>query len=168
VNLIEDQPIVAAVLAIGLVVVACALIWRVAPGAKRKRLDRRRRATVDIADEAPARASGPSVTPDADPIRLDKGLSLAMDWGKDWLMPIQERIRAWDSSITPQQADAINEICQRAMRFGWELVRGQRDLNLNDFESKDEFERRMLVEYPWVDKPNLGRLYSQALYIAMK
>jgi hypothetical protein len=168
VNWLAYQPALAVVLGLGLALMACALTWRAALSAKRKRLNRRRHSPADFADEAPTRAAERGVRPDVDPIRLNKGLSLAMDWGKDWLMPIQERLRAWDSSITPEQADAINEICQRAMRFGWELVRDQRELSLSDFESKDEFDRRMLEEYPWVDKQNLGRLYSQALYIAMK
>jgi hypothetical protein len=156
-----DRLLPVAGLACALLLVGGWLLWRAAAGSKGKRLNQKSK----VIGGGLGSGVGSSKL---DATQLNKGLALAMDWGKDWLMPIQERLRAWDSSITPAQADAINEICQRAMRFGWELVRKQNGSALSDAELDEEFRQKMLAKFPWVDRENLSRLYSQALYYAMK
>ena len=49
---------------------------------------------------------------------LNDGLELAMDWGENWLAPIQDRLHQRHPQLNPQQLDELNEACQDAMKFG--------------------------------------------------
>lgn len=48
---------------------------------------------------------------------LNSGLDFAMEFGKDWLRPIQERLRAKFSDLTPSELDAYDRACREAMNF---------------------------------------------------
>jgi hypothetical protein len=98
---------------------------------------------------------------------LNEGLYLAMEWGEDWLKPIQERLAARNSALSKEDLDEINAISQGAMRFGHGAVY---DLTLKsgDETSYGDFEPAMIAQYPWVDAKNLSRLFSQGMYYAWK
>ena len=57
-----------------------------------------------------------------DAATLNVGLNIAMEWGEDWLQPIQERLRAQFPKLDVATLDECNEICQAAMRTGYELA----------------------------------------------
>lgn len=98
---------------------------------------------------------------------LNDGLHLAMEWGPDWLMPIQERLAKKYPRLSEIELDEINAICQAAMSFGhgtvYDLVREHgRDIALQQFEPI------VKSRYPWVDAGNMSRLFSQGMYYSMK
>jgi hypothetical protein len=98
---------------------------------------------------------------------LNDGLYLAMEWGKHWLQPIQERLARKHPHLSPVKLDEVNATCQEAMRFGhstvYDLVeRHGRDVGF------ERFEPIMRAKYAWVSDSNLSRLYSQGMYYSMK
>jgi hypothetical protein len=98
---------------------------------------------------------------------LNEGLHLAMEWGEDWLKPIQKRLAALYPALSKGELDEINAICQEAMRFGHGVVC---DItSKSGMETKPEdFESAMIARYPWVNSKNLSRLFSQGMYYTMK
>jgi hypothetical protein len=100
---------------------------------------------------------------------LNIGLGLAMELGEQWLQPIQTRLGAKFPSLSGADLDGYDSVCRQAMRFGHKQVvltirRRNHDLRAH-FE---RFRAVVLVEYPWITKKNLGRLFSQGCYYAMK
>lgn len=98
---------------------------------------------------------------------LNVGLALAMEWGENWLCPIQTRLAAQFPALTAQELDEYNTRCREAMFFGFKLVLPfvKRDgLNVK----YREWEAAYLQAYPWANTANLGQLFSQAMYYSRK
>lgn len=98
---------------------------------------------------------------------LNTGLSLAMEWGEDWLKPIQPRLAQQFPALAPEELDETNTICQKAMRFGHQLV-GLLAKKDGLTVSQNAWETEFLQNYPWVNRENLSRLFSQGMYYALK
>lgn len=100
---------------------------------------------------------------------LNVGLDLAMEFGENWLMPIQSRLRLRYPALTSQEADAYDAACRTAMNAGnritAEVVR-----ELGGFHERayGMFRPRLLADYPWVSEENAGALFSQGCYYVMK
>jgi hypothetical protein len=110
---------------------------------------------------------------------LNHGLNLAMEWGKDWLQPIQSRLAKGYPKLTAKELDDYNKVCQEAMKAGHQLVdsllseqwKQNSWKTLEDVDSrilKPLFRKSMNTQYPWVSEENLGRLFSQGMYYALK
>ncbi len=98
---------------------------------------------------------------------LNDGLELAMNWGENWLAPIQERLRLQHPRLSAAELDELNEACQAAMKFGhetaYELVQTQgADADALGFGST------VRGRYPWISEENLVRLFRQSLYYVWK
>lgn len=98
---------------------------------------------------------------------LNCGLSLAMEWGENWLKPIQSRLAKEYPTLSPHELDNMNTICQTAMRFGHNLIYSVEKTN-NHEVNQTEWQTKLLHRYPWINKANLGRLFSQSMYYAWK
>jgi hypothetical protein len=98
---------------------------------------------------------------------LNEGLSLAMEWGENWLKPIQERLALRRPALSQSELDEINAICQAAMKFGHDSVY---DLALKSGSKTklEDFEPVMRARYPWANSENLSHLFSQGMYYAWK
>ena len=98
---------------------------------------------------------------------LNEGLHLAMEWGADWLKPIQGRLGARHPDLSLEQLNEINSICQAAMKFGHDFVY---DLALKSGKDTkyESFEPAMKARYPWVNSKNASHLFSQGMYYAWK
>ena len=98
---------------------------------------------------------------------LNEGLALAMDWGENWLAPIQERLRRAYPSLEPHELDAANATCQAAMRFGHESLHA---MTLEDARNvtQEAFSALLLAGYPWVSAENAARLFRQSTYYVWK
>ena len=100
-------------------------------------------------------------------VLLNEGLALAMDWGQDWLAPIQDRLRRQHPYLLAHELDELNATCQQAMQWGHEsayaLVRSRgQDIRPDDFAAA------VLARYPWVNSANVARLFNQSIYYACK
>lgn len=98
---------------------------------------------------------------------LNEGLGLAMDWGENWLAPIQERLLQRHPRLQRSELDELNATCQQAMSFGHHTVHAMvRDQGAN--VGHDVFAPLLLAMHPWVSAENSARLFSQSLYYASK
>ena len=98
---------------------------------------------------------------------LNQGLNLAMEWGSDWLQPIQERLAQRQPALSAAERDAINAICQAAMRFGHQTVYALAEA-AGPNARREDFAAALHARYPWVDADNQARLFSQGMYYAWK
>lgn len=98
---------------------------------------------------------------------LNEGLDLAMEWGKDWLKPIQTRLAKRHPELTQKELDELNVTCQAAMRFGHGVVY---DLALASGKNtkREDFEPVIKARYPWINHKNISHLFSQGMYYAWK
>lgn len=102
-----------------------------------------------------------------DPQLLNASLHLAMEWGPNWLQPVQSRLQAQFPHLSPAELDNCNTLAQEAMRFGHAKVL---DL-LGQYKPDDmrqPFADLMRSHYPWIDEANCGHLFSQGMYYSMK
>lgn len=98
---------------------------------------------------------------------LNAGLNLAMEWGEQWLQPIQQRLAKRYTGLSVEELDRYNAECQAAMKFGHDLVylmaeRLGADVNM------DAWRGQVLERYSWINESNLSRLFSQGMYYAYK
>jgi hypothetical protein len=98
---------------------------------------------------------------------LNEGLALAMDWGEDWLAPINARLRERHADLSSAELDELNATCQGAMRRGHEAVYARLQEEA-EAPSVDALASVVRAEYPWVDQENLARLLHQSVYYAAK
>jgi len=98
---------------------------------------------------------------------LNEGLGLAMDWGDDWLAPINARMRERHAHLETAELDALNDECQGAMRLGHETVYAGLQGN-GTAPTAEALAAIVLARYPWVNPENLARLLHQGVYYAAK
>lgn len=97
----------------------------------------------------------------------NEGLALAMEWGKDWLMPIQARLAARHPGLSAAALDELDAVCRSTMRFGHRLVAEFVSAYGPD-APRAGFAAALRAQHPWVDGENVARLHSQGVYYAMK
>jgi hypothetical protein len=97
----------------------------------------------------------------------NEGLYLAMEWGTDWMKPIQPRLASRYPALTPAELDELDKLCRDAMKFGHTTVYDLAESAGKDTKYED-FARVMTRRYAWVDARNLSRLFSQGMYYAWK
>jgi hypothetical protein len=90
-----------------------------------------------------------------------------MEWGADWLTPIQDRLSTIYSGLSAAELIEINAVCQTAMKFGHDTVCSLAWKSGLGTKFED-FEPIMKSQYPWVNAKNMSRLFSQGMYYAMK
>ncbi|MGE0322007.1 MAG: hypothetical protein AB7K71_04555 [Polyangiaceae bacterium] len=104
-----------------------------------------------------------------DPELANLALRLALEWGENWLEPIQERLAQIRPDLTPRELDGCQahakRVFERALRVGREALK--RD-GLEGSAAADEARHALLEAFPWLDEANLSRLVSQSLYYALK
>ncbi len=97
----------------------------------------------------------------------NEALSLAMDWGEQWLAPIQGRLAEKFPRLARSELDALDATAREAMAFAQETIlafaaRGDQGL------TEEEFSARFLAQYPWADAENVARMFRQGTYYAWK
>ena len=100
-------------------------------------------------------------------VLLNEGLALAMDWGQDWLAPIQDRLRWRHPCLLAKELDELNATCQQVMQLGHESAYALVRSKGQDFQ-QDDFAAVVLAQYPWVNGENVARLFKQSIYYAWK
>lgn len=100
---------------------------------------------------------------------LNEGLALALEWGKDWLMPIQDRLGALHPELARGDLDRYERACRAAMTFGHKQVPScWREAGREQSAAFALWRAAMLASYPWVSDQNLGGTFSQGMYYAWK
>ena len=97
---------------------------------------------------------------------LNLGFSIAIEWGADWLKPIQSRLKTARPDLSQSQRKECNKIVQSAMTLGHQLVPEFLAANLeSDF---DGWVAAIRQHYPWISDDNLNRCFSQGVYYTMQ
>lgn len=98
---------------------------------------------------------------------LNEGLYLVMEFGKNWLQSIQERLGKRYPKLNTSKLDQYNRICQSAMKLGHDSM--FKLAEKNGFEANiKELTKIVREKYPWVTDKNISKLYSQGMYYSMK
>ena len=98
---------------------------------------------------------------------LNYGLKLAMEFGKNWLQPIQTRLSKKHPELTMEQLDAYNDICQKAMKCGHDCVYSM-ESGLTDKQMLERLDAHLSVDFGWVSRKNRSKLFSQGMYYRWK
>ncbi len=98
---------------------------------------------------------------------LNIGLSLAMEFGEHWLEPIQSRLAETMPDLSPAELDEYNSICKSVMECSNKLVYSMVEKDGEKIKYED-WETKILRSYPWIDKKNRSRLFSQGMYYSWK
>ncbi|HLP20910.1 MAG TPA: hypothetical protein VK174_11445 [Chitinophagales bacterium] len=105
---------------------------------------------------------------------LNTGLVFAMEFGENWLKPIQQRLFKKYNYLTKEQLDNYNSICKAALNDGvrfmettLEKISDQKQ-TIQEQELKDQLRVFMLAKYPWIDRNALAHLFNQGCYYNWK
>lgn len=100
---------------------------------------------------------------------LNVGLDLAMEFGANWLTPIQARLAKKFPSLSAAELDGYEHACREAMTFGhaqvpilWRRAGG------DEPTARRLFDEVLLCAHPWITPKNLSHLFSQGCYYAWK
>jgi hypothetical protein len=105
---------------------------------------------------------------------LNSGLDMAMEFGEYFRQPIQSRLSKKYPSLTAEQLDQYNSMCTTAMESGFKFVDSileplaTSNQTISEANLKKHLFHHMKANYPWINKDNLDRLYSQSCYFAFK
>ncbi|HWV65930.1 hypothetical protein, partial [Chitinophaga sp.] len=83
---------------------------------------------------------------------LNLGLKLSMEFGKNWLLPVSERLSKLNPELTQKQLTDCNEICKRVNESAHRVVynnpvKNGAGIQFIDFGS---FKDNILRQYHWV------------------
>ena len=93
-------------------------------------------------------------------------LDLSLEWGENWLCPINARLLAVEPQWSAEQAEILNAWCVEVREFAWaQIAPFYASAEEGRFERAMETTRR---KYPQVSQANLARLYNQGMYYAWR
>ncbi len=98
------------------------------------------------------------------------GLKLSMEFGEQWLEPIHNRLAARYPTLTDRVLERYDKLCKKINKTGHAYVR-KNPVKVEgrvELMSMAVFEAFMVQQYPWINDDNLGQLYSQSCYYALK
>jgi hypothetical protein len=93
---------------------------------------------------------GPLPNSDDDVALKNHALHLAQEWGKDWLKPIQARLKRDFPDLDDAEADRLNALAQGAMRAGHDAVYDMASVGRTSLKFED-WRDRFAPHYPWID-----------------
>ena len=101
---------------------------------------------------------------------LNYGLQLSMEFGQNWLKPINERLATKFPDLLPQQLEEYNVLCKKVHQIAHRFIaenpiRSDEGIEFVDFH---QFRQFIQKQYSWLSSANVQRLYSQSCYYAYK
>ena len=107
---------------------------------------------------------------DIDVSALNVGLYLSMEFGENWLMPINDRMHVQFPNLSTDELEYCNTLCKKINTVANQYVY-MNPIKKDDhveFPKFDDFRHFMLNKYGWISDNNLSNLYSQSCYYALK
>lgn len=105
---------------------------------------------------------------------LNKGLKFALEFGKNWMQPINERLSRRFPDLTHAELEEFNKICEQVrndslihMSERLQNITEQQQ-EITEKELKSELAKWVNEQFPWVSKSNIKRIYSQGMYYGWK
>jgi hypothetical protein len=106
----------------------------------------------------------------ADTALRNQALALAMDWGPEWLQPIQGRLAVACPQLDAGQRDALDALARQTMHAAHEalhaLLRDPR--GVFEIPSLEAFSASLGPRFAWLDATQRSRLHSQSIYYLRK
>ncbi|HEU5292406.1 MAG TPA: hypothetical protein VFU05_17285 [Cyclobacteriaceae bacterium] len=105
---------------------------------------------------------------------LNTGLAFALEFGTNWLQPIQSRLSEKYPDLKTKELNNYDKICRAAMKAGHEYVYKMLETAAREREKPDqqiladELQSFLHQKYPWVDENNIKSIFSQGCYYAYK
>jgi hypothetical protein len=105
---------------------------------------------------------------------LNHGYKLALEFGKDWLQPDNERLRKKYPNLSNKDLVKINAHVERLRSEASEFIYQRLEELTNDrkkISEKDlkiELNDWMINNHPWVSNENVKRTLTQGIYFAWK
>jgi hypothetical protein len=99
------------------------------------------------------------------PALLNLAMELSLEFGPDWLKPIQSRLLQRCPDLTTEEADALDAFARSARDRAHALIN---DVINQGRPSEGEARELIRTEHPWLSESTFERLWSQGCYYAMK
>lgn len=105
---------------------------------------------------------------------LNRGLEFALEFGPNWLQPIQSRLSEKFSNLQPDELNIYDSICRTAMKDGHDFIytklktAADEKRILKEKDVSDELKLFLHNKYPWINSRNLKEIISQGFYYAWK
>ena len=105
---------------------------------------------------------------------LNQGLYMAMEFGGNWLQPVDVRLKLKFNHLSDNRVSAYDVICRKALDQGHSFVMtslvklAEEGKTVGGAEFKDQFDNYIKAGFVWINKANLEQLYSQGVYYAWK
>ncbi|PZP38666.1 MAG: hypothetical protein DI598_20510 [Pseudopedobacter saltans] len=101
---------------------------------------------------------------------LNIGLDFSMEFGENWLKPINQRLLNKFPNLNLVELEKYNSVCKEVNNIANDFVydnpaKNEKELTFIEFS---KFENFMLQNFSWISKENLKRLYNQSCYYAYK
>lgn len=98
------------------------------------------------------------------------GLNLSMEFGEDWLKPINDRLAKQYPELLPTELVHYNELCKKVNVYANDFIRNNPVKNNDEliFLPFNEFKNEILQKYNWINEENFKRLYSQSCCYAWR
>jgi len=99
---------------------------------------------------------------------------MAMEFGKNWLQPINLRLKSKFNHLSDLDIITYDELCRTAMSQGHSfimdtliaLVDEHKTITAHDLKLR--FNDYIKKHYDWINGVNISKLHSQGLYYAWK
>ena len=97
---------------------------------------------------------------------LNIALDLSLEWGENWLQPVNARLMKKCPQLGAEDSQTLNEWCIEVREFAFAEIEKCYALEIeNKSERALETTRR---KYPQINAENLARLYNQGMYYAWR
>lgn len=90
---------------------------------------------------------------------------LSLEWGENWLKPIQERLRHYFPDVSEEEATQLDHHCREMMKVAMEVAE---QYFFEKIYSLEEAKRMLKERFPKLAEDNLSRLFSQAIWYVNK
>jgi hypothetical protein len=105
---------------------------------------------------------------------LNRGLEFALEFGSNWLQPIQSRLSKKFPDLQTDELNKYDTICRTAMKDGHDYIyktlvtAAKEKRKIKEKDVSEELKLFLHKEYPWIDSGNLKRILTQGFYYAGK
>lgn len=89
-------------------------------------------------------------------------LRLSLEWGENFMAPIQARLRETFPELTPDQADELEKSSRQIQSFAFALYE---ELYFERM-TRPDVEAQIKAKFPFLNDENMTRLYNQGMYYA--
>jgi len=95
---------------------------------------------------------------------LNHALRLSLEFGPNWLKPVDGRLREKYPELTPGKAREADAICKKIRDF----ANGGIAMVFHGRQQESVVRAAIMEKWPWIDAENLSHMWSQGMYYAMK